>query len=127
MDFSRFAWVPIVLMLPLTGLAMAKPVTLPHSAPVPEQSDRPDEKPATRPSDEAGTPPIIEGIGLGAALDYVNALGMESIEAHERNLLRVATERLQRIEGLRPQLDYDGVFAAALKGRPVVLGTFMVR
>ncbi len=31
----------------------------------------------------------------------------------------------QRIEGLRPQLDYDGQFAAALKGRPVVLGTFM--
>lgn len=50
---------------------------------------------------EAGTPPIIEGIGLGAAIDYVNALGMESIEAHERNLLRVATQRLQRIEGLR--------------------------
>ncbi len=31
----------------------------------------------------------------------------------------------QRIDGLRPQLDYDGIFAAALKGRPVVLGTFM--
>lgn len=50
---------------------------------------------------EAGTPPIIEGIGLGAAIDYVNALGMDAIEAHERNLLRVATQRLQRIDGLR--------------------------
>ena len=50
---------------------------------------------------EAGTPPIIEGIGLGAAIDYVNALGMASIEAHERHLLRIATERLQGIDGLR--------------------------
>lgn len=50
---------------------------------------------------EAGTPPIIEGIGLGAAIDYVNGLGMAAIEAHERNLLRIATQRLQRIDGLR--------------------------
>lgn len=58
MDFSRLAWLPIVLMLPLTGLAMAKPVVLPHSAPVPEQSNRPDEKSGTQPSDEADTPPV---------------------------------------------------------------------
>lgn len=58
MGFSRLAWLPIVLMLPLTGLAMAKPVVLPHSAPVPQQSNRPDEKSGTQPSDEADTPPV---------------------------------------------------------------------
>ncbi|WP_114395123.1 cysteine desulfurase [Oleisolibacter albus] len=50
---------------------------------------------------EAGTPPIIEGIGLGAAIDYVTALGMDAIQAHEQRLLAYASERLQEIEGLR--------------------------
>ena len=45
-------------MLPLTGLAIAKPVSLPHSAPVPEQSNRQDEKSVTQPSDEADTLPV---------------------------------------------------------------------
>ncbi|HIP77373.1 MAG TPA: cysteine desulfurase [Kiloniellaceae bacterium] len=50
---------------------------------------------------EAGTPPIVEAIGLGAAIDYVQAIGHEAIAAHEAGLLAYATERLQQIEGLR--------------------------
>lgn len=43
---------------------------------------------------EAGTPAIVEAIGLGAAMDYVSAIGMENIAAHEKSLLAYATERL---------------------------------
>ena len=50
---------------------------------------------------EAGTPPIVEAIGLGAAIDYVNAIGHEAIAAHEAGLLAYATRRLQQIDGLR--------------------------
>lgn len=50
---------------------------------------------------EAGTPPITEVIGLGAAIDYVSAIGMETIAAHEDDILRYATDALSRIEGLR--------------------------
>ncbi len=49
---------------------------------------------------EAGTPAIIEAIGLGAAIKYVEAIGLENIHAHEMGLLHYATERLQSIEGL---------------------------
>ncbi|BDU77713.1 cysteine desulfurase [Mesoterricola sediminis] len=50
---------------------------------------------------EAGTPPIAQAIGLGAAIDYVTALGLDRIAAHEHALLAYATERLQAIPGLR--------------------------
>lgn len=50
---------------------------------------------------EAGTPNIAGHIGLGAAVDYLSAIGMEAIEAREAELLAHATEALQRIEGLR--------------------------
>lgn len=50
---------------------------------------------------EAGTPPIIEGIGLGAAIDYVEAIGLDVIQAHEAALTRHALARLAEIEGLR--------------------------
>jgi len=50
---------------------------------------------------EAGTPPIAQAIGLGAAIDYVSAIGMGSIAAHESLLLAEATARLQNIPGLR--------------------------
>ncbi len=49
---------------------------------------------------EAGTPAIVEAIGLGAAIDYVTELGMDNIAAHELGLLHYATERLNAIEGL---------------------------
>jgi cysteine desulfurase/selenocysteine lyase len=50
---------------------------------------------------EAGTPAIIEGIGLGAAIDYVEAIGLDVIQAHEAALTRHALARLAGIEGLR--------------------------
>ena len=50
---------------------------------------------------EAGTPPIAQAIGLGAAMDYVSGLGMENIARHEAELLGYASERLAEIEGLR--------------------------
>jgi cysteine desulfurase/selenocysteine lyase len=50
---------------------------------------------------EAGTPPIIETIGLGAAIDYVTDLGMDAIGAHERALLHHATVRMEQLEGAR--------------------------
>ena len=50
---------------------------------------------------EAGTPPIVQAIGLGAALDYVDGLGRENILAHESALLAYATERIQEVEKLR--------------------------
>lgn len=50
---------------------------------------------------EAGTPPIVQAIGLGAALDYVDGLGRENILAHESALLAYATERMQEVEKLR--------------------------
>ena len=49
---------------------------------------------------EAGTPAIIETIGLGAAIDYVSAIGLDAIRAHESDLTGYALERLQAIEGL---------------------------
>ena len=66
---------------------------------------------------EAGTPPIIEAIGLHAAVDYVTAIGMDAIEAHERGLVDRAMRRLSEVEGLtvlgRAQ-DRGGVFSFAL-------------
>lgn len=50
---------------------------------------------------EAGTPPIAAGIGLGAAIDYLNRIGMENIARYEQELLEYATEELLKIEGLR--------------------------
>jgi cysteine desulfurase / selenocysteine lyase len=50
---------------------------------------------------EAGTPPIVEAIGLGAALDYVNSIGKERIAAHEQDLVTYAQERLREINALR--------------------------
>ena len=50
---------------------------------------------------EAGTPNIAGGIGFGAALDYVNAIGLDKIAAYEHDLLLYGTEALSRIPGLR--------------------------
>jgi cysteine desulfurase/selenocysteine lyase len=50
---------------------------------------------------EAGTPNIAGAIGLGAAVDYLQGLGMENIAAWEARLLEYATEKLNRIEGFR--------------------------
>ena len=50
---------------------------------------------------EAGTPPIVQAIGLGAALEYMEAIGREAIAAHEADLKDYAHERLTRINSLR--------------------------
>jgi cysteine desulfurase/selenocysteine lyase len=50
---------------------------------------------------EAGTPDIAGAIGLGAAIDYVNGLGLDAIAAHEHDLLAYATQALQEVSGLR--------------------------
>ena len=50
---------------------------------------------------EAGTPPIGEAITLGAAIDYITAIGIERIAAHETDLLDYATDQLNRMPGVR--------------------------
>jgi cysteine desulfurase/selenocysteine lyase len=50
---------------------------------------------------EAGTPPIAEAIGLGAAVDYLTNIGLAAVHAHEERLLAYATRRLHEIDGLR--------------------------
>ncbi len=61
---------------------------------------------------EAGTSPIAEGVGLGAAVDYLSALGMDAVRAHERDLTGYALERLSEIDILRTfgpaDLDHRG-------------------
>ena len=49
---------------------------------------------------EAGTPPIVETIGLGAAIDYVLSIGMQAIRDHEQDLLAYAHQQLSSVEGL---------------------------
>ena len=66
---------------------------------------------------EAGTPPILEGIGLKAAIDYVQAIGYDAIAAREQSLVDHALARLSAIEGLRilgSAQDRGGVVAFAL-------------
>lgn len=49
---------------------------------------------------EAGTPPIVEAIGLGAAVEYLEALSLPAIAAHEKTLVKLAYKQLQIIDGL---------------------------
>ncbi len=49
---------------------------------------------------EAGTPPIVEAVGLGVAVDYLSAIGMENVRAHEEAITRYALEGLSTIRGL---------------------------
>ena len=50
---------------------------------------------------EAGTPPIVQAIGLSAAIKYVEGLGMENIHNHERDVLSYANQQLAKVEGVR--------------------------
>ncbi|NRA87293.1 MAG: cysteine desulfurase [Rhizobiales bacterium] len=50
---------------------------------------------------EAGTPPIVEAIGLGVALEYMMEIGRDNIAAHENNLLKIATDELQKINSIK--------------------------
>ncbi|HPH98154.1 MAG TPA: cysteine desulfurase [Anaerolineaceae bacterium] len=64
---------------------------------------------------EAGTPAIAEGIGFGAAVDYLSSVGMGQIEAHEQALISYALERLEEIPGVKvigPEASKKGGVAA---------------
>jgi len=64
---------------------------------------------------EAGTPAIAEVIGLGAAIDYLDEIGMEAIETHERKLIEYAIERLEEVPGIwifGPSAEQKGGVAA---------------
>lgn len=64
---------------------------------------------------EAGTPAIAEAVGLGAAVDYLSSIGMEAVEAHEREITTYALDRLSEFPGLRilgPEADKKGGVAA---------------
>jgi cysteine desulfurase / selenocysteine lyase len=65
---------------------------------------------------EAGTPPIAEAVGLGAAVDYLDKLGMQRVRAHERALTAYMLERLAEVPGLRvvgpPEAERRGALAS---------------
>jgi cysteine desulfurase/selenocysteine lyase len=50
---------------------------------------------------EAGTPPIAAAIGLGSAVDYLSAIGLDRIAAYELELLNYATEKMSELAGVR--------------------------
>ena len=80
---------------------------------------------------EAGTPDIAGAIALGAALDYIGELGMENIEAHERELLEYATDAVSAVPGVRligTAEERAGVLSFVLDGvHPHDLGTILDR
>ncbi len=70
---------------------------------------------------EAGTPPIIEAVGLHAAIDYLDSIGMEKVLEHDRELTGIALERLGDVPGLNIQgpttlEDRGGVVSMTLDG-----------
>jgi len=68
---------------------------------------------------EAGTPPIVQAIGLGAALDYMTGLGRDAIAAHEAEVGAYAQEQLGKINSLRPIGTAPGkgaIFSFAIEG-----------
>jgi len=80
---------------------------------------------------EAGTPNIAGGIGLGAALDYIHAIGLDKIAAYEHDLLQYGTEALTRIPGLRligTARDKAAVLSFVIEGiHPHDIGTLLDR
>jgi cysteine desulfurase/selenocysteine lyase len=50
---------------------------------------------------EAGTPNVVGAVGLAAAIDYLEAVGMDAVAAHERELTRYALERMAAVEGVK--------------------------
>lgn len=70
---------------------------------------------------EAGTPPIIEAVGLHAAIDYLDSIGMEKVLEHDRELTGIALDRLGDVPGLNIQgpttlEDRGGVISMTLDG-----------
>ena len=78
---------------------------------------------------EAGTPHIAGAIGLGAAVDYVNTIGLDRAAAYEHELLEYGTEQLQAIEGLKligTAQQKSGVLSFLLEGiHPHDIGTVL--
>jgi cysteine desulfurase/selenocysteine lyase len=78
---------------------------------------------------EAGTPHVSGAIGLGAALDYVNSVGIERIARHEKQVLAYGTKRLQEIPGLRligTAREKEGILSFVLEGiHPHDIGTVL--
>ncbi len=77
---------------------------------------------------EAGTPAIIEAVGLHAAIDYVEAIGLEAIHAHETDLVRQTREALRSINSVTlfgPD-DAAGIVSFAIEGvHPHDIGTIL--
>lgn len=69
---------------------------------------------------EAGTPAIAQAIGLGAAVDFLEGIGMPAVHAHERALIQTAVERLEEVPGVRvlgpPASERGGVAAFTFEG-----------
>ncbi|GHA10831.1 cysteine desulfurase [Devosia pacifica] len=68
---------------------------------------------------EAGTPPIVQAIGLGSALDYMTTLGRDAIAQHEHEVAEYAEERLRRINALRllgTAAGRGGIFSFEIEG-----------
>ena len=78
---------------------------------------------------EAGTPPIAAGIGLGAAIDYLESAGMDRIAAHEHDLITYATDAFSQLKDVRiigTAEDKAGVLSFTLKGvHPHDVGTIL--
>ena len=78
---------------------------------------------------EAGTPPIAAGIGLGAAIDYLESAGMDRIAAHEHDLITYATDAFSQLKDVRiigTAQDKAGVLSFAVKGvHPHDVGTIL--
>jgi len=78
---------------------------------------------------EAGTPNISGAVGLGAAIDYIEKLGIDRIHAHEQRLLAIATDKLARVPGLNiigTAPDKAAVISFTLDGiHPHDLGTIL--
>jgi cysteine desulfurase / selenocysteine lyase len=78
---------------------------------------------------EAGTPPIAQAIGLDAAIDYIQHLGLENIYAYEQELLESLTEGLEQIEGLKilgTAPEKGAIVSFVVDGvHPLDIGTFV--
>ncbi|MFT3924179.1 MAG: aminotransferase class V-fold PLP-dependent enzyme [Myxococcales bacterium] len=80
---------------------------------------------------EAGTGNIADAVGLGAALDYVEQLGLPHIQCYEHELLEYGAERLREVPGLRPigtAADKAAVLSFVIDGlRPEQVGAALAR
>jgi cysteine desulfurase/selenocysteine lyase len=78
---------------------------------------------------EAGTPNIAGAVGMGVAVEYLEALGRESVAAHEQDLIHYATERLGELSGVRiigTAREKAGVVSFVVEGvHPHDIGTIM--